>query len=74
MLYPFYLQSQKHQHIPIKVTFFVIQKYPAFNECWNNQFFIEESEDSTLNFTVFCIYKDHKFIVILFEIYALYLI
>lgn len=67
MLYLFYLQSQKHQHILIKVTFFVIPKYPAFNKSLNNPFFIEESEDSTLNFTMFCIYQDHKFMVIPFE-------
>lgn len=33
-----------------------MQKYLACNKCLNNPFFIEESEDSTLDFIMFCVY------------------
>jgi len=72
--YLFYLQSQKHQHSLIKVTLFVTQKYSALNKCLNNSFFFEESEDSTFNFIMLYIYKDHKFAVIPSEFQALHLI
>lgn len=66
MLYLFYLQSQKHQRILIKVTFLVIQINSAFNKFFNNPFFTEEPEESILNFIIFPIYKD-QFVVIPFE-------